>query len=114
MVVFALGFIGSITMPLAGFTLGSVFPFTVTLLGINDVPLGITSVNITFDASVFPLFVKVVVYVIMSFTLANCLSADFVAVIEALLIVVCTVLDATICMTAGLDGSYVYWNVVPD
>ncbi|MBL3199066.1 cell surface protein, partial [Klebsiella pneumoniae] len=21
---------------------------------------------------------------------------------------------ATICITAGLDGSYVYWNVVPD
>ncbi len=73
-----------------GLTLGSVFPFTVTLLGINDVPFGITSVNITFDASMFPLFVKVVVYVIISFTLANCLSADFVVAIEALLIVVCT------------------------
>ncbi|KZD88307.1 hypothetical protein BACERE00187_04986 [Bacillus cereus] len=114
MIVFAFGFIGSIAIPLAGLTLGSVFPFTVTLLGINDVPFGITSVNITFDASVFPLFVKVVVYVIISFTLANCLSADLVAAIEALLIVVCTVLEATICITAGLDGSYVYWNVVLD
>ncbi|COR15288.1 Uncharacterised protein [Streptococcus pneumoniae] len=101
-------------IPLAGFTLGSVFLFTVTLFGIKDVPLGIASVNTIFDAGVFPLFVKVVVYVIISFTLANCLSADLVAAIEALLIVVCTVLEATICITAGLDGSYVYWNVVPD
>ncbi|KKZ90603.1 hypothetical protein B4153_1514 [Bacillus cereus] len=89
-------------------------PFTVTLLGINAVPFGITSVKITFDASVFPLFVKVVVYVIISFTLAKCLSADFTAAIVALLIVVCTVLEATICVTTDLDASYVYWNVVLD
>ncbi|MDR4151412.1 cell surface protein, partial [Bacillus thuringiensis] len=30
------------------------------------------------------------------------------------LIVFCTVLEATICITAGLDGPYVYWNEVPD
>ncbi|KLA14459.1 hypothetical protein B4087_1919 [Bacillus cereus] len=113
-IVFAFGFIGSIAMPFAGFALESVVPFTVTLFGIKDVPLGRASVNTIFDASVFPLFVKVVVYVMISFTFANCLSADFTAVIVALLIVVCTVLEATICMTAGLDGSYVYWNVVLD
>lgn len=114
MIVFAFGFIGSIVTPVAGFTLGSVVPFTVTLFGTNDVPLGMASVNTIFDASVFPLFVKVVVYVIISFTFANCLSADFTEVIVALLIVVCTVLEATICITTGLDGSYVYWNVVLD
>jgi len=101
-------------MPLAGFALESVVPFTVTLFGIKDVPLGMASVNTILDASVFPLFVKVVVYVIISFTLANCLSTDFAEVIVALLIVVCTVLEATICITVGLDGSYVYWNVVLD
>ena len=52
-IVFAFGFIGSIAIPLAGFTLGSVFLFTVTLFGIKDVPLGIASVNTIFDAGVF-------------------------------------------------------------
>ncbi|OLR84801.1 cell surface protein, partial [Bacillus sp. MB366] len=42
MIVFACGFIGSIEIPLAGFTLGVVFPFTVTLVGLNAVPFGIT------------------------------------------------------------------------
>ena len=46
MIVLVFGFIGSIAIPIAGFTLGSIFPFTVTLLGINDVPFGMTSVKV--------------------------------------------------------------------
>ncbi len=57
-------------MPFAGFALESVVPFTVTRFGIKYVPLGIASVNTIFYAMVFPLFVNVVVYVMLSFRFA--------------------------------------------
>lgn len=76
-----------------------------TEFGIKVVLAGIALVNFIFAAAVFPVFVIVVVYVIVSPTEITDLSALFVVVNIALLIVVETVLDRFVCDTEGWLGS---------
>ncbi|ADH06246.1 hypothetical protein B4155_2748 [Bacillus cereus] len=66
---------------------------------------GIALVNVIFVAVVFPVFVIVVVYVIVSPTEMIDLSTLFWVVNIALLIVVETALDTFVCVTAGWLGS---------
>ncbi|BAR77644.1 hypothetical protein B4087_1918 [Bacillus cereus] len=49
-----------IKMPLAGFALAIGTPLIVTVLGRKMVPAGMISVNVTFEAGILPLFVKIV------------------------------------------------------
>ena len=67
-----------ICIPPEGFTPGCEVPLIVTLFGINVVLLGIGSVTITFVAAMFPVFGKVIVYVIISPISAICGLAVFV------------------------------------
>ncbi|CAM4337100.1 hypothetical protein BAPA111454_27935 [Bacillus paranthracis] len=66
--------------------------------------------KVIFVAAVFPVFVIVVVYVIISPTETIDLSALFWVVKIALLIVVETALDTFICDTEGWLGSTTYEN----
>ncbi|BCD30630.1 hypothetical protein BC30102_3666 [Bacillus cereus] len=65
-------------MPPDGFTPGCTVPFIVTLFGTKVVPAGIGSVTITLVAGIFPVFGKVIVYVIISPISAICGLAVFV------------------------------------
>ncbi|COK13798.1 Uncharacterised protein [Streptococcus pneumoniae] len=76
-----------------------------TEFGIKVVLAGIALVNVIFVAVVFPVFVIVVVYVIVSPTEMIDLSTLFWVVNIALLIVVETALDTFVCVTAGWLGS---------
>lgn len=76
-----------------------------TEFGIKVVLAGIALVKVIFVAAVFPVFVIVVVYVIVSPTETIDLSALFLVVKIALLIVVETALDTFVCDTAGWLGS---------
>ncbi|KYP98949.1 hypothetical protein B4079_5892 [Bacillus cereus] len=94
-----------ILSPSAGRAPSCCIPLIVTEFGINVVLAGIALVKVIFVAAVFPVFVIVVVYVIVSPTERMDLSALFVVVNIALLIVVETVLDIFVCDTAGWLGS---------
>ena len=92
-------------MPLAGFALAIGTLLIVTVLGMKLVPAGMISVNVTLEAEIFPLFVKVVVYVIESPTSAKFVLVSFVVTILAVLICVVTILLVAFLATAGKTGS---------
>ena len=76
-----------------------------TEFGINVVLAGMVLVKVTFVAGVFPVFVIVVVYVMVSRTEIIDLSTLFAVVNIALLMVVETVFDIVVCNAEGWLGS---------
>lgn len=63
------------------------------------------SVNVTLAAGIFPLFVKIVAYNMISPTSAKFVLVSFVAMILAVLICVVTILLAAFLTRAGKFGS---------
>ncbi|MCZ2970953.1 hypothetical protein NYY93_28450, partial [Acinetobacter baumannii] len=69
------------------------------------VPAGMISVNVTLEAGILPLFVKIVAYVMTAPTSAKFVLVSFVATILAVLICVVTILLVAFLTTAGKLGS---------
>ncbi len=83
---------------------GNGVPATITDPATNFVHDGIGSEKITLLAGIFPVFVIVVVYVIVSTIVAKALSPMFVVVTIALSIVVITLFEVLFFETGGLAG----------
>ncbi|KYP98952.1 hypothetical protein B4079_5895 [Bacillus cereus] len=92
-------------MPLAGFAFAIGTPLIVTVLGRKMVPAGMISVNVTLEAGILPLFVKIVAYVMTAPTSAKFVLVSFVATRFAVLICVVTILLVAFLTTAGKFGS---------
>ena len=99
-------------MPPAGFIPGCRVLFIVTLFGTKVVPAGIGSVTITLVAEIFPVFGKVIVYVIVSPISTTCGLAVFVGFTIAVRTEVVVGGGVVVVVVGGSDGFGCDVNVI--